>query len=267
MKIHPKHLFAPILLLFFLGCASYGARGGGDFLSESELREEVSPGNWKEFGGLHSFLHVNKNQVEFYMVKIDLGDARLRIVSHPASENSGKIGIRKFSSMAGAKIAVNTTPYTKDGQILGIHKSGGRIFSGCRERYSAVKFVKDGGGYSAKIVKNQFEGEFEDCDFAFGGFFTILIEGKIQEFMETKRARCALGVDSNGKTAFILVCPEGVLKRGLTYGECAEILLAAGASDALEFDGGHSTSLLVREMDFLLEESFFGKSAYFGFDY
>ena len=53
---------------------------------------------------------------------------------------------------------------------------------------------------------------------------------------------------ADGKTLYLLSVEKGFFKRGLSYPECAEILLALGADDAIEFDGGSSTSLFMDGM-------------------
>ena len=108
----------------------------------------------------------------------------------------------------------------------------------------------------------------EDFDYVFGGFFEILKDDKEVEFSYSSRnSRTAAGISSDGKTLFLLVV-EGErknLSRGLSYGECAKILKSAGSSDALEFDGGSSSSLFIEGKNVLLYRNFRKCAAFFGF--
>ncbi|MBM4355970.1 MAG: phosphodiester glycosidase family protein [Deltaproteobacteria bacterium] len=64
-------------------------------------------------------------------------------------------------------------------------------------------------------------------------------------YIPQRHPRSAVGVSKDGKTVFMLVA-EGRLKRsgGLTAADAACLLQAAGANDAMLFDGGGSVALL-----------------------
>ena len=198
-------------------------------------------------------LKFDKAGIRYSCVKIDLAAEPVSIQAYPRKEGgkevSKPIRIKKFVEMTGAKIAINTTPYTKGGKAIGIHIDRGDKLSAEAKRYSALYFEKEEGGLKAKISENQSADDFSEAEFAFGGFFTILKDGEKRSFAHTSYdARSAAGISADGKTLYLLSVEKGFFKRGLSYPECAEILLALGADDAIEFDGGSSTSLFMDGM-------------------
>ena len=87
--------------------------------------------------------------------------------------------------------------------------------------------------------------------------------GWMQEYGDEVRRACA----EDGKTLFLL-CAEGERKGksvGLSYQDSSDILLAAGAKDAIQMDGGGSTSLFVNGKNFLSYPSIRKNAVFIGF--
>lgn len=212
---------------------------------------------------------VSGEGVRYSLARISL-DENARIVAYPdESGENGAISLGAFLKMTGASVAVNTTPYTKSKRILGIHISDGKKLSGEIGRYSAVIFEECSSGLRARIVESQSESAFGVAEFAFGGFFTILKDGEIMEFRHTSYdARSAIGIANDGKTVFILAVEKGFSSAGLSYTQCAEIMRELGATDAMEFDGGGSTSFFAENGEgntVKVRESLRKNAAYMGF--
>lgn len=212
------------------------------------------------------YSYHNENGIVYHCTKIDLSKD-FEIVAYPnQKEKQKRIRINDFIQKTDAKIAINTSPYAKNGEILGIHIENGIKHSKSIQKYSALFFEKDENGFKANLSVNQKDEDFENAIFAFGGFFTILKDGEIQTFKHTSfRPRTAVGISKNGKTIFLLTVEKG-LKKGLSYPECAEILKKIGSENALQFDGGNSTSLFL-EGKVKFRESLRKNSAYFGIKY
>lgn len=232
-----------------------------EYASDKDFWEGV--GDNSEIG----YYHYSEKGIKYHCVRISLNQENLKILAYPEEENSKKMRSKKFVSLTGSKIAINTTPYAKDGKILGVHISNGIKLASEIKRYSALYFEKTEKGYVAKISENQSPDDFQNAEAAFGGFFTILKNNEIQTFGHTSYdARSAAGISADGATLFLLSVEKGFFGRGLSYPECAEILKKLGASDALEFDGGDSTSLFV-EGKISRTESLRKNSAYMGFGF
>ena len=112
-------------------------------------------------------------------------------------------------------MAVNASPFEKKNFIstkrrtVGIHRSQKINLSSPEEKYSAITFSKKDTGYSASIIKNQNEIEIEKSDYAFGGFFTIVQNGKyVDEYKKIKDARLAIGIKDNSRTLVFLAAEK-----------------------------------------------------------
>ena len=143
-------------------------------------------------------------------------------------------------------MAVNASPFEKKNFIstkrrtVGIHRSQKINLSSPEEKYSAIAFSKKDAGYSASIIKNQNEIEIEKSDYAFGGFFTIVQNGKyVDEYKKIRDARLAIGIKDNSRTLVFLAAEK------LTFEECAKLLINLGCTDAIEMDGGSSTEISI----------------------
>ena len=206
----------------------------------------------------------------YHIVKIDLDGA---------DENELFVecvqGVRtaEFAEQCELTVAVNATPFTKSGTLVGLHKENGVMVAEPVSRYAAIGFRVDESGVpegrelgkvlgdgasgelntsgrvtSARIFYSQSSPELDDFQFAFGGFFTVLERGEVRrDFVRRGDSRSGAGVSADGKTLYILVV-EGERKsksRGLSYPQCGEIFKALGCCDALEFDGGGSSELCI----------------------
>lgn len=177
----------------------------------------------------------------------------------------------QFAARTQCAVAVNATPFTRSGQLAGIHKEAGVLLSQPVARYGAIAFKLSGnGGVSragygesgdlgqadevggpgcvARIFASQVDGEIEDFDYAFGGFFVVLRDGLVcTEFIRRGDSRTGLGLSADGRILYFLVV-EGEWQdrsRGLSYPQCGEIFKAMGCSQALELDGGSSSELCI----------------------
>ncbi len=263
-KMHIRIFFSTIFIALVLSCTSTDKISRGDDFSlvpESVLWEKID-------GAQYCF--VQASGVRYHAVKIDLAQNGIDILAYPfASDETNGLRSKKFASLTGAQIAINTAPFTREGEIMGIHLVDGKTISRPLKRLSAISFEREGdGGFSAHVVENQTEESFDGAEFAFGGFFTILKDGQIREFSHTSYdARSVAGISEDGRTLFLLVVEKNWRSNGLSYPECAEILQRLGADDAIEFDGGRSTSFLVAQKNVRHEESFRLNKSYLGFSF
>lgn len=209
----------------------------------------------------------------YHAVKVDLSfvgaDAAGAESEHTLQLLFGRgLSTAKFAARTKCVVAVNATPFTRSGQLVGVHKEGGELLSQPVARYGAIAFREakaatgeDGSfaergesGLEARIFASQADGELEDWPYALGGFFTVLEDGAVlQDFIRRGDSRSGVGLSADGKTLFILVV-EGerpLQSRGLSYPQCGEIFREMGCSDALEFDGGSSAELCINGLSLL----------------
>lgn len=223
-------LFLLIILLALASCKT----------TSSFTIEQLSP--WETFE-ITSGENESKTAT-WHCIKIDLDTPNLEIQLIPENQDYKSEYIETFAKKYKALIAINTTPFTKDKKILGITKNNNSIISAPIEKYSALCFSTV--PLRAHILENQKSSDLEKFDIATGGFFTILKDGNILSYKKNKHSRAAAGISHDGRYLYLFATtPKSKLfdKDGMTYEECAIILKQEGCTDALQFDGGHSTGL------------------------
>ncbi len=249
--------FSLSFLFLLLGCAS---------LARPELspEEEVAlypPASyvpevfeWEEVcPGVSRFDFENSEiPLIYHAVRIDLtfagaaGQGRTLELVCSCNESTAQ-----FAARTQCAVAVNATPFTRSGQLAGIHKEAGVLLSGPVARYGAIAFkLADAGGpgYVARIFESQVDGEIEDFEYAFGGFFVVLDRGEVcTEFIRRGDSRTGVGLSADGRILYFLVVEGEWPDRswGLSYPQCGEIFKAMGCNQALELDGGSSSDLCV----------------------
>lgn len=298
MKIQQLKLqiiFSLFLFIFFSGCVS---------LTQSKLSPEAESAlypvesyvpasfEWKEVvPGIMRFDFCNSDfPLIYHVVKIDLDvseDKGLYL------ESARGVRTSEFAEHGNLTVAVNATPFSKSGSLVGIHKENGIVVSEPVLQYAAIGFrgeVEETFEKSENGENNEFVGdifssncvnfahifytqsasEFEGYPFVFGGFFTVLEHGEVrQDFVRRCDSRSGAGLSADGKTLYILVV-EGERKsqsRGLSYPQCGEIFKALGCSDALEFDGGGSAELCIEGKSVLSYKVHRIQGNCFGFKY
>ena len=201
----------------------------------------------------------------YHAVKIDLTlavdagpDRTLELVCDCRKSATKSAGTAQFAARTKCAVAVNATPFTRSGQLAGIHKEAGQVLAQPVARYGAIAFKLGGNAgdcdYVARIFASQADKEIENFDYAFGGFFVVLKNGEVRtEFIRRTDSRSGAGLSADGKTLFLLVV-EGERPSksiGLSYPQCGEIFRAMGCRDALEFDGGGSAELCLNGQSLL----------------
>ena len=196
-----------------------------------------------------------------HIVKIDLLNPAVSVITSEAAlfkNNRGRLRgetTRDFALRHNTIVAFNAAPFKTRSllfsvyrTIVGIHITDFRRMSMPHERYGALLFYAD---KTARIIDAQTEDLLlENVRHAVGGFWTILRNGAVlPQKLHRRDSRTAVGIADNGRTLFI-VAVEGENKRksqGLSFEETARLMRELGADDALQLDGGSSSSLVLQE--------------------
>ena len=196
-----------------------------------------------------------------HIVKIDLLNPAVSVITSEAAlfkNNRGRLRgetTRDFALRHNTIVAFNAAPFKTRSllfsvyrTIVGIHITDFRRMSMPHERYGALLFYAD---KTARIIDAQTEELLlENVRHAVGGFWTILRNGAIlPQKLHRRDSRTAVGLADNGRTLFV-VAVEGENKRksyGLSFEETARLMRELGADDALQLDGGSSSSLVLQE--------------------
>lgn len=272
------YFWRAVLLLFCIGllfsCAST-RRAPYTYVDNEKDVYIPARFDWKPVcTGADYFCYENKRfPLRYHCVRIDLAAPELELVVFPSKDSDYKTehGERSkffkgkrtgaFAKESGADITINSSVFagksgkwdmiahvTSTRQIIGIHVVDGKIFSPPNERYCALLLSKSDGKWSASIIDRQTDSVASDAQYAFGGFWTILRDGeKTGSFINNHDSRTACGISADGRFLFLLIVEGEKLSMsgGLSYPECADVFRAMGADDAMQFDGGGSSSLFI----------------------
>lgn len=225
-------------------------------VTQAELRwRPLSPGI------IAADIYDSQLSLIIHVVKIDLSNPAVSIVtSEPALFTNNRGCIRgettwDFALRHNTIVAFNAAPFKTSSlffsmyrTIIGIHITDFQRMSIPNEHCGALLFYED---KTARIIDSQTEEDLSaDVRHAVGGFWTILRNGSIVPQKNQRRdSRTAVGLADNGKTLFAVVV-EGASKRNseaLSFEETAMLMQNLGVDDALQLDGGSSSSLVIKE--------------------
>ena len=196
-----------------------------------------------------------------HIVKIDLLNPAVSVItSEPTlfKNSQGRIRgetTRDFALRHNTIVAFNAAPFKTRSLLFSVHRTivGIHITDFIRmsmpnKRYGALLFCAD---KTAHIIDSQTEDLLSaDIRHAVGGFWTILRNGTVlSQKLHRRDSRTAVGLADNGKTLFV-VAVEGENKRksqGLSFEETAKLMQELGADDAIQLDGGSSSTLILQE--------------------
>jgi exopolysaccharide biosynthesis protein len=269
IAILPHFLLIAVLLVSVFGCATLPKTE-----ADSERAIDFTP-QWQlldaEVDGVDVISgKLPEQKLNFYALRVDLGNKNLKIVlnepQNPIPAIKVSTFVRKYQLLAG----INASPFDKVSAIEGEPRINAGIFvssgvpvfpprknsdisDASRYNYGALVFWKD--GYTEileqdEIRKSDYEKYIEN---ALGGFRIIIKDGANiaprGNFEATQRApRSAVGLSPGARYLFLVAIDgRSRISAGATEFQTSEILLALGASDALNLDGGGSTALAVND--------------------
>lgn len=192
-----------------------------------------------------------RERVRYTLVRIHLADSAIEVDGIP--QNCMEDGVTdaaylwRTAAQKGFFAAVNATPFDYGPlfsgklKLCGLYIRGGTELSSARSEYAALCFDRTKRAY---IANSQTDDSVKQAYLAFGGFWTILENGKILPFKNIRNARTAVGIGEDGYTLYLLTVEKNLFSRGLSFEDCALILKNAGAVDAVQLDGGGSTALI-----------------------
>lgn len=206
--------------------------------------------------GIRTFRFSNPTfRIKYQLVEINLSAPELQItLLNPKRLEKGRWlktkSVESFANETSSVVAINTTPFlTKHKKNpfssafpVGIQIIDGKTIIEPNEKYAAIAFFKKPeGGYGGTIFESQTQIPTQEKvpDVATGGFWTILKEGKETEFKKIRNIRAAAALKDDGKTLFLFAGYD------FTYNECAEFFRKLNAENAMQFDGGNSTDLVI----------------------
>lgn len=255
--------FSLSLLICFSGCKTTSSLEQKSIISQTIEWEPLSP----PANGFSQISYKNTTEgITWHCIKIDLNTPGLDFISYPDSKNTlgQNYSVKKLARQNKAILAINTTPFeleTKTYLPVGIIQYKNQLISEPVPEYSALAltYEEKSNTLRAKIIPSQAEIQLPQNaqNSIFGGFYTVLKDGEILPFEKNRRSRVGAGISDDGRFLYILVTtpifhPKDL--NGLSYEECARIFKSFGCDYAMQFDGGHSSALVVNGKD--LEKPF-----------
>lgn len=257
-----KILILAVFLIFSsCTCNRYYAITGYDY------RKITSYENDAEFNISHSIAYKNicdgiaigrientRIPLIATLAKISLENSSLKIVATEDERFNNKGFLLPETTMNFAKrhntnLAINANFFTYKCSFLdslyrplGLYIYKGRILSENREDFANFTFTKE---KKAQINTDL----LEDIHFAIAGFNHVIKSGKVilQGRSSKKDARTLIGFDKDEKHLFIL-CIDGKLEGslGASLIDAANIFRVLGAFEAIELDGGNSSTIIAK---------------------
>ena len=188
-----------------------------------------------------------------HALRIDLRHPGIRFFVTPqngerAKETDG-MKTTTFLKKYGCQVAVNASPYAPVGEtegepcdVLGLSVSDGDAYSAAHGAWGALLITKEN---KARIATPPFD--TSDVYNAVGGFHLLLENGENVGTEGEKHPRTAVGVSEDGRYLYLLVIDgrQPGHSLGASTLETANLLKSLGAHDALNLDGGGSTTLVL----------------------
>lgn len=187
-----------------------------------------------------------------YAVRIDLKDPDVRFFVTPQNgehdrETDG-LKTTTFLKKYGCQVAINASPYSPEGEtegeprdVLGLSVSEGDVYSPAHGEWGALLITKDN---KARIETPPFD--TADVYNAVGGFHLLLKGGENVGTIGEKHPRTAVGLSQDKRYLYLLVIDgrQPGYSLGASTSDTAAMLRALGAYEALNLDGGGSTTLV-----------------------
>lgn len=192
--------------------------------------------------------------VSYTCVKIDLETEGLEIIASPAAKDEIQclFSLKEFARKNETIVCVNTTPFAIEERqivLMGITKTNGIELSGIYNPQKDYCVLALSNNRAAFFNQNNLSAKQQQSyDFIISGYFRILENNQIVTDSQILRSRTACGTDKTGRYLYLLCgTPDFSLtdNNGLSYVECARILQELGCTDAIEFDGGHSSGMYI----------------------
>jgi hypothetical protein len=210
--------------------------------------------------------------LEFWALRVDLANPGVEVFAGPLPEDGTirAVTVSAFARDYECTAAINANPYEIAGKkglfrktlrTVGLVVSRGVVISPPNPRYDALVFYRpeDSGaadqtaGFPVIVSQAEAFSVPGPVETAAGGFYRILESGKpsaqaLSERGGVRHPRSAAGISADRRFLYLLVIDgRRPGSAGAAEAETALIMERLGAADALCFDGGGSSALVLRQ--------------------
>ncbi len=197
-----------------------------------------------------------ENPLAIYVLRVDLSLGIWEPVFTSPGDSSGweMAGIRtsRFLQDEGCTAAVNGSPFEpyryffpgRGQNLSGLYLWQGRLISSAIDELDAFVIGTDG----IPVIKSQEEYPFP-AEYILGGFQRILKDGEFLSGSSEKEPRTALGISQDNRYLYMFVADgrRHNFSLGLTIDETALWLKRLGAWNAINMDGGGSSTMVLAD--------------------
>ena len=236
---------AKYFLPFFISFILFFSCKTTQSLISSSVTDELLSIEWQQ---LQKGIELYQNKY-FLIARINLNTPDLQLKYNKTTNKWQKaIDVKKFAKEQNLTIAINTVPFETKSIIqqttvkpVGIIIEDSVQKNPSLSKYSGIQFyLNETKQLRAKIYSNQLSIPIKNTVYAAGGFWQILNDEEIYQFKDIKDYRTAVATN---KTEDVLYLLWG---KNLSFMDCAYILKEAGAYTAMEFDGGSSSCMYIK---------------------
>ena len=266
-------VFCTLLSFLFFGCQStknLDIQFEKDFFTQENkelLENRFSEALHKDIS-LSTYFQPSENTFYMRFLGEKLTFHLVAIKMEPNLEFSvlpTQVSVESFIQENNPTITINGSPYNmKTLEPVGIVIQNQKIFSNPVPNYSAFSIDLNN---IPKIYEIQSEIKPENTKVALGGFYTIIKNGKkYGNYQDIQDSRTAIGISKEKDYIFLLLVEGEFYTRsdGLSFEECADLLLAISVENALQMDGGGSTTLYITNKNVLSYKTLRKNAIYFG---
>ncbi|MDX2039126.1 MAG: phosphodiester glycosidase family protein [Isosphaeraceae bacterium] len=190
-------------------------------------------------------------------LRIDTRAPGIRFFVAPSNGDAPRecdsIKTSRFLEAHRLEAAINSAPFSpvldaegKPQDVIGVAVSDGELVSPPEEKFAAILITADN---RIRIVPQKKELDLSDVKNACGGFDLLLVEGRVVGKPGVLHPRSAAGIDKTGRYLYLLAIDgrQKDFSLGTSLEETALWIRKLGAWDALNLDGGGSSSLVTAD--------------------
>lgn len=263
MKDFIMKKFFTIILLFFAAVIIAAPQGKYDWSKAEKLHDGI----------LHAFIYPKEPRLmKIHTVRVDLQSPGIDFIATAKDKDFGKpmpdfpkmtimtkrLRVRDFVKQKCAEghnvlVAANATPWSPWRSPF-THIYGGNIsllinefdIIGDKKKDTPAFIVNRDNKVEIRVVKGN--EDRKNFRFALAGFSIILKNSEVVIKYKDYHPRTCYGISADGRYLYLMTVDgrQKLVSEGASVVECAEFMRYFGAADAINMDGGGSTTLVNR---------------------
>ncbi len=197
--------------------------------------------------------------LSYHLLQIDLRNAGVSFLATPSNGSEPGLTTKQttseFAAATGVQVAINANFFSSSDDTVGhadslggLSMTGGQVVSPFSPSFPGIAFGPDGSvSYFTDTAPS-----LSSVDVAVSGTYRLIADGVVKttgyDLPTAQNSRTAIGTDQANDTLFLLTVDANFLGLpGTTYVETANILQSYGVFNAVNLDGGRSSTMVVAD--------------------